>query len=140
MIRLRLFFSRWQNWIGLVIVLFFVVIAVAAPRLSPMDAKNPSVIKVVGNPHDFDPRPPSDIAPLGTLSKGIDVFHSLVWGARSALLFGLVVALLSMFIGVLVGVTSAYSGGFTNSLLMRISDTFLAFPIIAGIVLIKVSV
>ena len=134
---LRSFFSRWQNWLGLVIVLFFVFAAVAAPLLSPMDPKAPGTIKIVGNPNDFLPHPPSAEAPLGTLSNGISVYHSLVWGARNALLFGFIVAMLSMCIGVLIGTFSAYSGGFLNSFLMRVSDAFLSFPIIAGIVLVN---
>lgn len=135
--RIRYFFQRWQNWLGLFLVVLFVALAITAPLLSPEDLKNPGTIKIVGNPRDFQPRPPSTEAPLGTLSKGISVFHSLIWGTRSALIFGLVVALFSMFLGVLVGLLSGYKGGFLNDALMRLSDTFMSFPLIAGVVLIS---
>jgi peptide/nickel transport system permease protein len=131
------FFRRWQNWLGLLLVALFLFLAIAAPVLSPVDMKNPGTIKIVGNPRDFQPRPPSVEAPLGTLSKGISVYHSLIWGTRSALVFGLVVALFSMFLGVLVGLLSGYKGGFLNDALMRVSDTFMSFPLIAGVVLIS---
>lgn len=137
MSRLHCFFSRWQNWLGLAIVLFFVFIAAAAPLLSPHTPQSPGAIKIVGNSNDFLPRPPSAAAPLGTLNKGVSVYHALVWGARSALVFGVITAVFAMLIGVLIGTFSAYAGGFLNRLLMRASDAFLAFPMIAGVVLIN---
>lgn len=134
---LHRFFSRWQNWIGLLIVLFFVFVAVAAPWLSPMDPDNPGITKTVGYIRDFVPHPPSTEAPLGTLPKQLSVYHTLVWGARTALIFGVTVTIFAMFIGILVGAFSAYFGGFIRSLLMRLTDTFLAFPLIAGVILIN---
>ncbi len=137
MFGLRRYFSRWQNWAGIVIVLFFITVAVAAPLLSPMDANNPSVMKVVGNNRDFTPHPPTAEEPLGTMSRQVSVYHALVWGSRSALIFGVFIVVFAMLIGVLVGTISAYSGGFIHNLLMRVTDTFLAFPIIAAVVLIS---
>ncbi len=134
---LRRFFSRWQNWLGLLIVVFFIFVAVAAPLLSPNDPKNPSVFKIVGRMTNYTPQPPNEKAPLGTLSAQISVYHALVWGTRSALGFGLSVALLSAVIGVLIGAAAASAGGWLNRLLMRATDAFLSFPIIAGVVLIQ---
>jgi peptide/nickel transport system permease protein len=61
----------------------------------------------------------------------LDIYHTLVWGARSALRFGLLVTFLTATIGVTVGAVSGYAGGLINGLLMRITDAFLAFPVIA---------
>ena len=91
----------------------------------------------VGRTSDTLPKPPSQDAPLGTLPGQISVYHSLVWGTRSALLFGLAVAVFTAMVGVLIGTISAYFGGFLNNMLMRITDAFLAFPVIAGVVLIR---
>ncbi len=74
---------------------------------------------------------------MGTLPTQISVYHALVWGTRSAVIFGVVVAFVSAFIGSLVGATSAYFGGFVNGLLMRAADAFLSFPVIAGVVLVR---
>lgn len=134
---LRRFFSRWQNWLGLLLVAFFIFVAIAAPLLSPNDPKNPSVFKIVGRMTNYTPQPPSEKAPLGTLSAQISVYHALVWGTRSALGFGLTVALLSAVIGVLIGAAAASAGGWLNRFLMRATDAFLSFPIIAGVVLIQ---
>ncbi|MBA4385267.1 MAG: hypothetical protein C0410_11070 [Anaerolinea sp.] len=134
---MRRFFSNWHNWLGLILVLVFLFMAIAAPVLSPQDPNRPGVVKIIGNPLKHrQPLPPSAEAPLGTLSNQSSVYHSLIWGTRSATFFGLMVALFSMFIGVIVGTISAYSSRWINNLLMRITDAFLAFPMIAGIVLI----
>ena len=138
---LRHFFARWQNWLGLFLVLFFVAMAIAAPLLSPLDLKDPGIFQRVGHTRaerlDVDPHPPSDVAPLGTLPYQYDVFHTLVWGARDALYFGLMVVLLSGTFGVVFGAIAGYMGGLVNTIMMRVADAFLAFPVIAGVVFLQ---
>ncbi|MHB8089497.1 MAG: ABC transporter permease [Anaerolineaceae bacterium] len=134
----RRFFSKWHNWLGLLLVSIFIFMAMAAPMLSPQDPDRPGTTKIVGNPlRERKPLPPSAEAPLGTLSNQTSVFHSLVWGTRSAVSFGLIVALISMIIGVAIGTLAAFSSRWINDFLMRITDAFLAFPMIAGIVMIR---
>src|ERR1043165_7092648 len=137
----RHFFSRWQNWLGFLLVLCFVITAIAAPVLSPMDSKNPGLFQRVGRTRaellSSKPRPPSDIAPLGTLPFQYDVFHTLVWGTRDALRCGLIVALLSGIFGIVFGAVAGYAGGIVNTVMMRVADAFLAFPIIAGVVFLQ---
>jgi peptide/nickel transport system permease protein len=74
---------------------------------------------------------------LGTLPGQKDVFHALVWGTRDALLFGLEVAILAALFGSLFGAIAGYAGGMVNGIMMRTTDSFLAFPIIAGVVLLN---
>lgn len=131
------FFSRFENLAGFFLVLCFVVMALAAPLLSPEDPANPGPFKVVGRSSDYQPNPPSPEAPLGTMSKQVSVYHALVWGSRSALTFGVTVAALVALIGVLIGTSSAYFGGAVGRLLMGITDAFLSFPVIAGVVLFQ---
>ena len=128
------FFSRWQNLLGLVIVAAYLFLALAAPALSPSEnPEQPSPFKVVGRATDRSPHPPSEGARLGTLPGPLDIYHTVVWGARSALRFGLVTALSTAVLGVLVGAVSGYVGGVVNSLMMRTTDAFLSFPVIAGV-------
>ncbi len=137
MTKLRRFFSKWQNWFGLILVLAFLIMAISAPWLSPQDPDNPGTVKIIGNTlRNRQPLPPNTEAPLGTLSNQSSVYHSLVWGSRSAVFFGVIVALFSMTIGVFIGTLSAFSSRWVNDFLMRITDAFLAFPMIAGVVLI----
>lgn len=151
MIVWRRFFTDRQNWLGLIIVGLFIAAAVSAPWLAPQpDDGEPSPFKVVGQRLDRTPDPPSAEHPLGTVPQinllprfGIapgqdasyqwDVYHTLIWGTRSALRFGIVVTLATAAVGILVGAVSAYAGGFVNGLMMRITDAFLVFPSIAAV-------
>jgi len=81
--------------------------------------------------------PQYGIAPGQDASFQWDVYYTLVWGARSALRFGLVVTALTALIGITVGVISGYVGGLSNLLAMRVTDAFLAFPVIAGVWVIQ---
>lgn len=128
---------RWSSWLGLLLVAAFVLIATAAPLISPVDTENPGPVKIVGRNTDKQPRPPTADAPLGTLPGQESVFHTLVWGTRPALRFGLLAAGFTALVGLLIGAVSAYAGGWVNGLLMRITDAFLAFPLIAGVVLLQ---
>jgi peptide/nickel transport system permease protein len=132
------FLSRWQNLLALAILGGYLLGAVAAPWLAPPDdAHNPSPFKTVGRSSDPLPHPPSEEAPLGTLPQQLDVYHTLVWGTRSALRFGLIVTLSTAGLGMLIGAISGYFGGPINGLLMRITDAFLTFPVIAGVWLLR---
>jgi len=134
------FFKHWQNLLGLGLVALFVFLAVAAPYLAPLregeEYESFRRVPSLKGGLPFSPRPE---APLGTVAVGVggrqlDVFYTLVWGTRSALRFGLVAACFTALIGVLIGAISAFSGGWVKGLMMRTTDAFLAFPIIAGVV------
>jgi peptide/nickel transport system permease protein len=136
---IKRFSSRWQNWIGVFLVSLFISVAIAAPLISPDDPKSPGPFMLVHGfrSGDLQPYPPSVVPPLGTLPGQSDVFHALIWGTRGAIVFGLEVALLAAFLGLLLGAIAGYAGGIVNSLMMRITDAFLAFPIIAGVVFLS---
>src|SRR6266498_626527 len=131
------FFSRWQNWIGFLLVLVYVSAAVAAPYLSPNDPKEPGPFMRVGRAVETDPLPPSEKAILGMLPRGIDVYHALIWGSRDALQFGVIVAVSSSIFGILYGATAGIAGARTSALMLRVADAFLAFPPIAGFIFLQ---
>jgi peptide/nickel transport system permease protein len=133
--RLRRFLRRPQNITGLLIVGGFIIIAATAPWLTPALNPESPAINVDGSSFDRTPHPPSATQPLGTLPGQIDVYHALIWGTRSAFVFGLGITFTIAMIGVVVGASSAYLGGRVNNLVMYITDAFLAFPLIAGVVL-----
>lgn len=66
--------------------------------------------------------------PLGTDGLGRDMLSRVIHGARVSLLIGLSVVVISGLIGTLIGVLAGYFGGWLDSLIMRVIDTFLAFP------------
>jgi peptide/nickel transport system permease protein len=132
-----LFFRRWQNWLGLILITFFVFVAVAAPYLSPNDTASPGPFMRVGRVFESRPLPPDENAILGLLPRGIDVYHALVWGSRDALQFGLIVTAFAALFGIVYGATSGYVGGRLGGLMLRIADSFLAFPPIAAVVFLQ---
>jgi peptide/nickel transport system permease protein len=135
--RIRRFFSRWQNWFALLVILGFIFTAIAAPIISPEDPKTPGPFKRVGRVTETRPIPPNEKAILGMLPRGQDVFHPLVWGSRGALEFGLIVTLLTATFGILYGALAGLLGGRAGGLMMNVADSFLAVPVIAGVVFLQ---
>ena len=72
--------------------------------------------------------PPSLDHLMGTDSLGRDIFSRVMFGARTSLMVGVVVTGLAILIGLPIGLLSGYFGGRVDTVLMRFSDVFLAFP------------
>ncbi len=106
---------------GTALLLLVVLAAAAAPLLFPGDP-----LDIVGRPllEPFtDPR-----FPLGTDRLGRDILAGLAHGARASLLVGLVAAFGAILIGILVGAVAGYFGGWTDEVLMRLTETFQTVP------------
>ena len=78
----------------------------------------------------------SKIFLLGTDEFGRDIFSRLTYGARISLFVGLGSVLITLILGLSLGFLAGYPGGFIDSALNRLTDTFLAFPVIFFIILI----
>ena len=140
MIKDSRFLRHWQNLLGLGLVIIFSAVAISASYLAPLHQgesyQSFRLVKSLKGGLPFSPRPE---APLGTVATGVggrqlDVLYTVVWGTRSALTFGLSAVFFTAIIGILIGAVSAFAGGWVKGLMMRITDAFLAFPIIAGVV------
>ncbi|QEL27164.1 ABC transporter permease (plasmid) [Bosea sp. F3-2] len=79
--------------------------------------------------------PPSSGHWLGTTSRGQDVFWHLTFAIRNTLSFGIMVALLSRVIALVVGLLAGYSGGWIDRVLMSINDTFIIIPLFPILIL-----
>lgn len=136
---IRRFLSHWQNYLALVLVAFFIEVAVFAPVLAPSaDPESPEFYRYPAGARVTSlrvPMPPDDELVLGTAPGGFDIYYSLIWGVRPALRFGLMGALISGSFGVVLGAVSAFVGGWFNRVTLRITDAFLSFPVIAGVFL-----
>lgn len=127
-IAVRLPATRWRRWrrqyglaaLGGMIVLLWVVIALAAPLLAPY----PPDAVTLGTRL----LPPSAAHWLGTDELGRDVLSRLIYGARISLVTGFVVVALGAVIGTLFGGIAAYAGGLAEEALMRLTDLVLCFP------------
>lgn len=74
--------------------------------------------------------------PLGTDSTGRDMLAMLISGARISLLVGLIATGMSIVLGTIIGVVSAYFGGWVDNILMRFTDIMMTFPFFLLLVLI----
>ena len=105
---------------GLAVVVFFVLLALLAPWVSPYDpvATSWSAIR----------KAPSAAHWFGTDEIGRDVLARVVWGTRASLAAGIVSVSISLAIGVPIGLAAGFIGGLTDGLISRVTDAFLACP------------
>jgi peptide/nickel transport system permease protein len=106
--------------LGLVILLVILVLAVFAPLIATHD--------IYAQDLTIRLQRPSATHLLGTDELGRDVFSRIVFGARITLYIAVLTALIVAPIGLLIGTTAGYLGGWVDTILMRIVDIFLAFP------------
>lgn len=106
--------------IGAVMVGLFLACAVLAPLLTPYD------------PYDINlaakELAPSPVHPMGTDNLGRDVFARVVYGTRISLQVGVIAMSISLLIGTILGALAGFFGGKIDSLIMRVTDVFLALP------------
>jgi peptide/nickel transport system permease protein len=107
---------------GLGVLVVIVVMSVFAPVLAPYDP----VAQGVGRPL----QPPSLEHWAGTDSFGRDLLSRIIYGARIALVVGVVSVALAMAVGVSLGLAAGYYGGWLDIIVMRTMDALFAFPII----------
>jgi len=119
--------------IGIAIVFMIVTFAIFAPWISPYD------FDFADGVHAGSWYPPSPANLLGQTNFGRDILARMIWGARSSLTIALPAISLSVSVGVIFGIIAAYFGGWIDSIIMRISDIFFAFPgLIFAIVLVGI--
>ncbi|MAU20160.1 MAG: D-ala-D-ala transporter subunit [Martelella sp.] len=106
--------------IGLVIVLLLIVMAVFAPWLAPYSPFGQALGERL--------QPPSLEHWMGTDELGRDILSRVIYGARITLMIVALVAIISAPIGLLAGAVSAYFGGWTDRIMMGITDVFLSMP------------
>lgn len=110
---------------SLIVVLAFIILGIIGPMVAPhgpfdvLYNQDRSVLRL---------SPPTWHAWFGTTNQGMDVASQLIWGTRVALLVGLLSALGSVVIGTLVGLVAGYFGGWTDEILMRLTDVAFGIP------------
>ena len=113
---------------GLTIIGLLAIVSILAPILAPHD---PTVI------HASDGlNPPSSIYLLGTDNLGRDILSRIIFAARTSLFVALGSVLVAGAIGVPLGLMAGYAGGKIDSVIMRVLDAILAFPVILLAILV----
>ena len=108
--------------VGLVMIVVLVVVAIFAPAIAPYEISERDT-------GDFR-APPSSDHWFGTDTIGQDVFSRVVFGARVSLRIGIIATTMSLIIGLALGAIAGYFGRALDTLIMRITDIFLAIPYI----------
>jgi ABC-type dipeptide/oligopeptide/nickel transport system permease subunit len=105
---------------GIVILLFLTATAVLAPFIAPCDPNEQDLYHVL--------KGPTKVHLLGTDDVGRDLLSRVIYGSRATLMMGILSTFFSAVIGVLIGIVAGYKGGFTDMIIMRITDTFMCVP------------
>src|SRR4051812_22041850 len=119
---------KWVLYIGIAMVAVFVIFALFAPWISPyhfdqyLDANGNRFPKSVTGGH------PSSAHWFGTNAMSTDVFSHIVYGSRTALEVILIAVVISMLVGVPLGLFSGYYGGALHPPPVLINDAMFAFP------------
>lgn len=115
---------------GAVIIVVFIVIAIIAPLIAPYDPLTLDVLNKL--------LPPSQSHVMGTDQFGRDIASRLIYGARLSMGVGVSVGVLSMVIGLALGLVSGYYRR-ADSVIMRFMDALMSFPsLIFAIVLMGI--
>lgn len=117
------FFHNRKGVIGLGMLAAIIFIAVFAPAIAPYDPYE--LVKVTTSDVMA---PPSMIHPLGQDEAGKDLLSSLLYGARISLIVGFTASLLTIILGGTLGMVAGYMGGWTEMIIMRITDIVLVIP------------
>ncbi len=116
---------------GIVILLFMVVVILAAPIL-PLDDPTPKVLNTAARL-----KPPFSIGHLlGTDQLGRDVLSRLIWGAQRSLIAGILSVAIAFGVGFPIGLISGFFHNWASELLMRIVDLLMSFPAILLAILV----
>ncbi len=118
--RWRLLRANKWSMSGLWIIIGFVLIAIFAPLLAPY-APNDINLSIKLSTMSYQHL-------LGTDELGRDILSRIIYGARTSLLIVVLVPCIVAPIGLLIGILSAYFGGWVDIVFMRITDIFLIFP------------
>jgi peptide/nickel transport system permease protein len=123
--------------VGVVMILFMIVIAALAgvPQLMPESPYNIFSYDPINNQNLAPSLHPHWYFMLGTDDGGHTMVSQIMWGARISLAVGFISSLLTSLVGLLVGSIAGYFGGWTDMLMMRVTDIFLTLPFLPMLIL-----
>ncbi|MGV8847756.1 ABC transporter permease [Tessaracoccus sp.] len=113
-------FRNKKSIAGLIILGFFLLVAIFAPWLAPFPATQINAKARL--------QPPSALNWLGTTHLGEDVFSQIIWGTRGVMVVGILATVIAITIAVVVGVVSGYTTGWKSESLSALANVFLVIP------------
>jgi peptide/nickel transport system permease protein len=127
--------------ISLVVIVLIFAAAIGAPLVASLTGHDPDAqFRDTGLTPDGLPEGPTSQFWMGTDDLGRDIMVRIAYGARISLLVGVLATLLTIVVGVLVGLAAGYYGGIIDTLLARAVDVVLSFPfLLFGISLVSIT-
>jgi ABC-type dipeptide/oligopeptide/nickel transport system permease subunit len=132
---LQLFWRRFRTdhvaIAALIFIVLLIIVAIAAPlivkalNLQPLNRPNTAELDIFGQPIG-----PNSAHPLGVDDLGRDILARVIYGARVSLEVAFISTGVAVVIGVAIGILAGFFGGWLDTLLSRIMDVVLAFPIL----------
>ncbi|WP_420962556.1 ABC transporter permease subunit [Brucella sp. IR073] len=123
--------------IGLFVFVALVLVAILAPLVAPHNPTEQFREFMLTPPFWQEGGSPRFL--LGTDAVGRDILSRLIYGAQYSLLVGFIIVIISMCVGITIGLISGYFGGGVDSVFMRIMDVILAFPsLLLALVLVAI--
>lgn len=117
------------------IVLVCIIIFVALAPITTRYGVNETIFPASEGPNQN--LPPFNLAWFGTDLNGRDLYSRIIYGAQVSMLIGLFTAIGSVLLGTLVGGLAGYKGGWLDDILMRVTDIFLALPLLVVLVIVR---
>jgi peptide/nickel transport system permease protein len=126
----RRFTANWRALVSAAALLVIVLMVVLAPLFTPYerDAQNLRARFL----------PPSPAHIMGTDDLGRDVWTRVLYAGRASLAVGVLAVLVSLIVGVAIGLTAGYFGGWSDSILSRVTEVFLSVPRLFVLILLAV--
>ena len=116
----KMFKSNYLFTFGVIICLFWIIMAIIAPMVAPYD---PVVQDLT-----LRLKAPSAAQIFGTDNFGRDIFSRVIYGGRYSLLAGCLTVVIAGCIGTIYGAIAGYVGGAVDNIMMRLSEMILSFP------------
>ena len=114
---------------GFIVIIIMAFGALFADQVAPYDPEMENFEYMLSPPGTVDATTGQTFH-FGTDSFGRDQLSRMIYGARTALLVGFTASFVGAFIGLVLGVGSAYFGGYVDLIFQRIMDIFMAFPLV----------
>ena len=126
------FAESWLALLGLGVLALLVIVALAAPFISPQNPYDLAQLDVLDS--KLAPGEPSSTTAraywLGTDDQGRDMLSAIFYGLRISLSVGVASTVIALAIGLVLGLAAAYLGGWVDAAIMRVADIQLSFPAI----------
>jgi peptide/nickel transport system permease protein len=130
----RIFVRSKMAVAGLLIILFYLTIALLAPYIAPYEPYER--IYMANGVEWAKLQPPTAAHPLGTTESAHDVLSQLLLGARIAMFVGLLGAFMVAVIGTTLGIVAGYYGGWVDEVVMRVVDVLYGLPFIPFVIVL----